>query len=250
MRTVLVTGAGRNIGLAIGEAFARSGHQVVLNARSADVVEAAAAAIVADGGRAVGVAGDVSDRGSVQRVVSAATEAFGQVDVLVHCATVRVHRSFLEMSDEDWRAPFAVGLDGAFYCTQAVLPGMIEAGWGRIVNIAGVTGQTGAANRAGVVAAKAGLIGLTKALAREFATTGVTVNAISPGLIDTARGAWTSLGDQAATAEHYGKRVQQLPVGRMGRLEEVTPAAEYLAGDDAGFVTGQTLNVNGGLYMG
>jgi NAD(P)-dependent dehydrogenase (short-subunit alcohol dehydrogenase family) len=250
MRTVLVTGAGRNIGLAVAQRFARSGDRVVLNARSAETVEAAAEAIVAAGGKAIGAGGDVANRSDVDRVLAQAQEAFGTVDVLVHCAAVRVHRGFLEMSEEDWRAPIDVGLDGAFHCTQACLPGMVDKGWGRVVYIAGVTGQTGAANRAGVVATKAGMIGLTRALALEFAATGVTVNAVSPGLIDTARGAWTSLGDQGVAAEHYAQRVRQLPVGRMGRLDEVTSAIGYLASDDAGFVTGQTINVNGGLYLG
>jgi NAD(P)-dependent dehydrogenase (short-subunit alcohol dehydrogenase family) len=250
VRTALVTGAGRNIGLAVARRLAAAGHRVVLNARSAEAVEEAAAAIVADGGAALGVAGDVSDRDDVGGLVDRAREEFGDVDVLVHCAAVRVHRSFLEMSEEEWRAPFAVGLDGAFHCTQAVLPGMVRGGWGRVVYIAGVTGQTGATHRAGVVAAKAGLIGLTRALAHEFAATGVTVNAVSPGMIDTNRGSWTSLGDQTATAEHYEKRVRQIPAGRMGRVNEVTAAVQYLVSEDAGFVTGQTLNVNGGLYLG
>lgn len=250
MRTVLVTGAGRNIGLAVAQRLAASGHRVGLNARSGDAVAAAAAAIEASGGAAVAVPGDVSDRADVHRVVKEVEEAFGAVDVLIHCAAVRVHREFLEMSDDEWRMPLAVGLDGAFHSAQAVLPAMVGGGWGRLVFIAGVTGQTGAVRRAGLVTAKAGMIGLTKALALEFAATGVTVNAVSPGMIDTQRGAWTSAGDQAAAAEHYARRIEQLPVGRMGRTEEVTAAVEYLVSDDAGFVTGQTLNLNGGLYLG
>lgn len=249
MKTILVTGAGRNIGLAVAQRFAAAGERVVMNARSGDVVEDAAKALVAEGGQAIGVAGDVSRVEDVRDVVAAAEREFGPVDVLVHCAAVRVQRAFLEMSEEDWRAPMAVGLDGAFHCAQAVLPGMVNRGWGRIVSIAGVTGQTGAAKRAGVVATKAGMIGLTRALALEFARTGVTVNAVSPGMIDTARGSWTSLGDQDASAEHYAERVKKLPVGRMGRLDEVTAAVAYLASDEAGFVTGQTLNVNGGLHL-
>lgn len=249
MRTILVTGAGRNIGLAVAERFAAGGHRVVLNARSADAVEEAARTIVDGGGQALGVAGDVAKAEDVRAVVAAAQDAFGQVDVLVHCAAVRVQRGFLEMSEEEWHMPLAVGLDGAFHCTRAVLPGMVDRGWGRVVLIAGVTGQTGAPKRAGVVATKAGMIGLTRALAHEFAPSGVTVNAVSPGLIDTARGSWTSMGDQEASAEHYAGRVKALPVGRMGRMDEVTAAVEYLVSDDAGFVTGQTLNVNGGLHM-
>jgi NAD(P)-dependent dehydrogenase (short-subunit alcohol dehydrogenase family) len=249
MRTVLVTGAGRNIGLAVAERFAAGGDRVVLNARSGGDVEAAARRIADAGGQAIGVAGDVAREADVRAVVAEAEQAFGPVDVLVHCAAVRVQRAFLEMTEEEWRTPFTVGLDGAFHCLQAVLPGMVERGWGRVVQIAGVTGQTGAAKRASVVANKAGMIGLTRALALEFATTGVTLNAVSPGMIDTDRGAWTSTGDQEAVAAHYAERAKQLPVGRKGRLDEVTAAVAYLASDEAGFVTGQTLNVNGGMYM-
>ncbi|MPZ89731.1 MAG: SDR family oxidoreductase [Nitriliruptorales bacterium] len=250
MRTVVVTGAGRNIGLAIAGGFAAAGDQVVLNARSAGAVEQAAAQLVEGGARAVGITGDVSRQEDVRRLVAGAEDAFGPVDVLVHCAAVRVHRDFLDMSSEEWRMPFQVGLDAAFHCAQAVLPHMVEQGWGRIIHLAGVTGQTGAARRASVVATKSGLIGFTRALAHEFAGTGVTVNAISPGMIDTERGDWTSLGDQSATTEHYNRRSQQIPARRMGRRAEVTAACLYLASDDAGFVTGHTLNVNGGMFMG
>ncbi|TDE07444.1 SDR family NAD(P)-dependent oxidoreductase [Jiangella asiatica] len=249
MRTVLVTGAGRNIGLAVARQLAAAGHRVALNARSAQAVEAATEAIVADGGSAVAVPGDVADGAAVRAAVDRAGSAFGEVDVLVHCAGIRVHRDFLDLSDDEWSTPLRVGLDGAFHCAQAVLPAMVRAGWGRLVFVAGVSGQTGAAHRASVVTAKAGLIGLTRALALEFAATGVTVNAISPGMIDTERGPWTSQGDQATTAAHYAGRVGRIPLGRMGRLDEVTAAVEYLVSEQAGFVTGQTLNVNGGMYL-
>ncbi|MPZ61682.1 MAG: SDR family oxidoreductase [Propionibacteriales bacterium] len=250
MRVVLVTGAGRNLGKEISRAFAMSGHAVVMNARSADAVEKGAAEIVEEGGRAVGMPGDVTSEEDVRRIFDETRRRLGAVDVLVHCATTRVHRGFLDMSVEEWRLPFEVGLTGAFHCVRAALPEMIERQWGRVIFLAGVSGQTGAANRAGVVAAKSGLIGLTRALALEFAATGVTVNSVSPGLIDTERGEWTSQGDQSITTEHYRARKGQVPVGRMGRMSEVTAACRYLASEDAGFVTGQTLNVNGGMYLG
>lgn len=250
MHTVLVTGAGRNIGRDIAEAFARRGDQVVLNARSTEQIEAVVGALRGEGAQAIAAAGDVADADAVRRVVATAEEAFGPVDILVHCAAVRVHRPFTEMSAEEWSLPLRVGLDGAFHCAQATLPSMVARGWGRIVNIAGVTGQTGSANRAAVVTTKSGLIGLTKALAREFAGTGVTANAISPGLIGTERGEWTSLGDNTISTAHYAERAKLVPVGRMGRIDEVTAACLYLCSPEADFVTGQTLNINGGLYMG
>jgi 3-oxoacyl-[acyl-carrier protein] reductase len=139
----------------------------------------------------------------------------------------------------EWREITEVTLDGAFVCSQKVLPYMLESGWGRIVMIAGLTGQTGATHRAHVVAAKAGLIGLTKALALEYAAHNITVNAVSPGLIDTAR--------PAGAPKHHAER--EVPVGRLGRPEDVASMVRYLVSEEAAFVTGQTLNVNGGLLL-
>lgn len=249
-RRVWVTGAGRNLGRHLAVSFGRLGWSVAVNARSADAVAEVAAEVEDAGGVAVPAVGDVADRDAMEGCWSTISDELGGVDVLVNCAAVRVHRDFLELSPQEWRLPLQVGLDGAFHCTQLALPGMVEAGFGRIVSLAGVTGQTGAPRRAGVVATKAGLIGLTKALALEFADTGVTVNAISPGLIDTERGPWTSVGDDAATAAHYEERKRKVPVQRMGRPSEVVAACHYLVSDDAGFVTGQTLSVNGGMYLG
>lgn len=250
MKTAFVTGAGRNIGFAIGEAFAAAGYNVTLNARSQAAIEAAAEQLADHPGEVIGLAGDVGVRADVARMVAETERRLGPVDILVNCAAVRVHRPFVALSAEEWNISLQVGLTGAFNCTQAVIGGMQERGWGRVINVAGVTGQTGAANRAGVVTTKAGLIGLTRALALEFAATGVTVNAISPGMIATERGEWTSLGDQGHTASHYEERMKKIPVRRMGRLDEVTAAADYLASERAGFVTGQTLNLNGGMYLG
>lgn len=250
MRTALVTGAGRNIGLAVGRAFAAAGHNVALNARSEDTIKEAAASLSDLPGQVIGLAGDVSKREDVDRVVATTEYELGHIDILVNCAAVRVHRPFQELSLDEWNISLQVGLTGAFHCTQAVIGGMVDRGWGRVISIGGITGQTGAPNRAGVVATKAGLIGLTRSLALEFAPTGVTVNCVSPGLIDTERGEWTSLGDSGVTEQHYEERTKRIPVKRMGRLDEVVAACTYLASDDAGFVTGQTLNVNGGLYLG
>ena len=165
--------------------------------------------------------------------------SLGPPTVLVNNAAVRREAPFLDLSMEEWREIMGVTLDGAFVCSQRVLPYMLEAGWGRIVMIAGLTGQTGARHRAHVVAAKAGLIGLTKALALEFAAHNITVNAVSPGLIDTVRA--------GADPKHHAGR--EVPVGRLGRPEDVASMVRYLVSEEAGFVTGQTLNVNGGLLL-
>lgn len=236
----MITGAGRNIGRAIALELAAEGSDVVILVRSnREEAEGVAEEIRSLGRRAlVGVA-DVRDERTIGHVVEEAREGLGPVTVLVNNAAVRREAPFLDLSPEEWREVVGVTLDGAFVCSQAVLPGMLEAGWGRIVNIAGLTGQTGATHRAHVVAAKAGLVGLTKALALEYAADNITVNAISPGLIGTQR--------EGTEPKHYSG--QSIPVGRRGRPKEVAAMVRYLVFEEAAFVTGQTLNINGGLHL-
>jgi 3-oxoacyl-[acyl-carrier protein] reductase len=234
----IVTGAGRNIGRAIALGLAAGGADVAVVVRT----NRAEAQRVADeirsrGRRAlVGVA-DVRNSESMARIAAETRDTLGPPTVLVNNAAVRKEEQFLEISGAEWREVTSIILDGAFVCTQEVLPDMLEAGWGRIVMIAGLTGQTGASHRAHVVAAKAGLIGLTKALALEYAPHNITVNAVSPGMIDTTRA--------GGVLKHYSER--RVPVGRLGRPEDVAATVSYLVSEEAAFVTGQTLNVNGGL---
>lgn len=236
----MVTGAGRNIGRAIALGLAAEGADVVILVRSnRDEAEGVAEEVRSLGQRALVAVADVRDERAVAHVVEEARKALGLVTVLVNNAAVRPEKPFLDVSLEEWKEVIGIVLDGAFVCSRAVLSGMVEAGWGRIVNIAGLTGQTGAAHRAHVVAGKAGLIGLTKALALEYAANNITVNAVSPGLIDTAR--------EGTEPKHYGGR--SIPVGRHGRPEEVASMVRYLVSEEAAFVTGQTLNINGGLHL-
>jgi 3-oxoacyl-[acyl-carrier protein] reductase len=239
-RVALITGGTRNIGRATALALAGAGHDVVVVSRSADAGE------LLDELRALGVraaahACDVSDAEQVHALRDRLTTDGLAVDVLVNNASQRPHQPFLEISAQDWRSVLGVTLDGAFHCTQAFLPHMIDRGWGRVINLIGVRAQSGAAGRAHLVAAKNGLIGLTRALAREFGRHGVTVNAISPGTIVTDQ----DVADPARLAT----RSDGGALGRFGQPAEIAAAVRFLASEEAGYVTGQVIGVNGGELM-
>jgi 3-oxoacyl-[acyl-carrier protein] reductase len=242
-RVAFVTGSSRNIGRAIALAFARAGADVVVHARSScEEVEGVVAEARALGVRAVGGLADVRDPVAIERLVAEAA-ALGPIDVLVNCAAIRREGPFDQMTLEEWREGLSVVLDGAFVCTRAVVGGMLARQRGTIVNIIGLTGQSGAPERAHVVTAKSGLIGFTKALALEYGGRGITVNGVSPGMIATDRGA------PSATADPLHRRARVVPVGREGRPEEVASLCCYLASEEARFITGQILAVNGGTYL-
>lgn len=243
-RVALVTGSSRNIGRAIVLAFAGAGADVVVNARtSRDEAEDVARAAREHGVRAMACTADVRDAGAVGRMVADARAELGPVDILVNCAAVRPERPFEEIPPEEWREVLSTVLDGAYTCTGAVIRGMVERGRGAIINVIGLTGETGAVHRAHVVTAKAGLIGLTKALALEYAARGVTVNGVSPGFIATERRA------TSAVAQPAHRRDRTTPVGREGRPEDVAACCCYLASDEARFITGQIISINGGVYL-
>ncbi|HEY5795182.1 MAG TPA: SDR family oxidoreductase [Bosea sp. (in: a-proteobacteria)] len=242
-KVALVTGAARNIGRAIALELAAGGAAVMgVALTDAAGLGEMVGAVEAEGGRAASQLADVTDRASVCAAIEATLARFGRIDILVNNAAIRGEVAFEDMTLAQWHQVLGVTLDGPFLCAQASLDALTASGVGAIINIGGLTAYTGARQRAHVVTAKAGLDGLTKALAQELAPRGITVNLVSPGLIDTVRG-----GHSAAQPDHH-KHAATL-VGRRGRPQEVAAMVRYLAGPNARYVTGQTLHVNGGAYL-
>ena len=239
-KTVLITGGSRGIGAACVKAFAAAGCRVVFSYLHSQ--EQAAALCARWEGRALAVQADVADRDQVAALFRQAEQAIGPVEVLVNNAGIAQQKLFTDITPAEWRRMLAVHLDGPFYCCQAALPAMIRAKWGRIINISSMWGQVGGSCEVHYSAAKAGLIGLTKALAQEEGPSGVTVNCIAPGVVETDMMAGFSAADKQALAE-------ETPLCRLGRPEEVAAAAVFLAGYQAAFITGQVLGVNGGLVV-
>ncbi len=242
-KVAVVTGAGRNIGRAIALTLAEGGASVVVNARSnRNEAEAVAREIESSGGRAIAHIGDVADSRAVQAMAEAATKQFGRIDILVNNAALRREQSFAEMDYAAWREILDVTLDGAFHCIKACLPALRQSGAGTIVNIGGLSAHTGAANRAHVVTAKAGIIGLTRALAHDLAADGITVNCVVPGLIGTPRPK-----DKPEPAHHAR---HQTIGGAKGRPEDVAAMVRFLCGPAARYINGQAIHANGGAYLG
>jgi 3-oxoacyl-[acyl-carrier protein] reductase len=239
-RSALVTGASRGIGAAIARTLARQGAFVVAAARGANA-EASVAAIIASGGRAEAASVDVTDAAGVEVVVSGALARHGKLDILVNNAGITRDQLMMRMKRDDWDAVIATNLTAAFTCTQAVLRQMIKQRGGRIITISSVVGQMGNAGQVNYAASKAGLIGMAKALAREVASRGVTVNVVAPGLIDTDM--TRALGETTS-----GQWASQIPLGRLGTPEDVANAVCFLASDEAAYITGQVVAVNGGMY--
>jgi 3-oxoacyl-[acyl-carrier protein] reductase len=241
-RAAVVTGGTRGIGLAIARALAEDGASVVVSGRDAGRLESAVAAIETLGASVLGVAADQSKREDCDRLVDAAKERFGRIDVLVNNAGITRDQLLVRMKDDDWDQVMDTNLRGVFLMTRAVAKSMMRQKSGRIINIASTAGAMGNPGQVNYSAAKAGVIGLTKAAARELAHWNILVNAVAPGLIET---------DMAAAIPAAAREalLQQVPLKRAGTAREVAEVVRFLAGDGAAYVTGQTIHVNGGLYM-
>ena len=241
MKTAFVTGASRGIGRACALELAKAGMRVVLAARDVAKLEEAATEIRAAGGEALVVAIDLASADSIKAAFVAAKE-FGRIDVLVNNGGITRDGLALRMKKDDWDAVLAANLTGSFLCIQQVLQGMMKERWGRIVNISSVVAEMGNPGQANYVASKAGLIGLTKSLAQEMASRNITINAVAPGFIDTDMTAGLS-------AEVKENMLGHIPLKRFGKAEDVAAAVRFLASDDASYITGHVLDVNGGMHM-
>jgi 3-oxoacyl-[acyl-carrier protein] reductase len=240
-KVAIVTGASRGIGRAVAARLAARGAHVIAAAR-ADHAEGTVSAIQAAGGRAVAASVDVTDRASVDAMIGGTLEQHGRIDILVNNAGITRDQLLLRMKREEWDQVIATNLTAAFGCAQAVIKPMIKQRGGRIISISSVVGQMGNAGQANYAASKAGLIGFSKALAREVASRNITVNVVAPGLIDTDM-------TRAVTDKVQVDWAAQIPLGRLGAADDVAAAVCFLASDEASYITGQVLAVNGGMYM-
>lgn len=241
-KTALITGASRGIGKACAQMLAAAGHRTVLAARSTAKLEEVADEIRSAGSEAFVIEVDLASSESIAAGFSKAAKEFGRIDILVNNAGITKDGLAVRMKKPDWEAVLNTNLSGAFYAIQHVLPAMMRERWGRIVNISSVVGEMGNPGQANYVASKAGLIGLTKSLAQELGSRNITVNAVAPGFIETDM-------THVLPEELKKKMLDQTPLRRMGTPEDIASAVKFLASDEASFITGHVLDVNGGIYM-
>ena len=245
MRVALVTGGSRGIGRAIATTLAERGHAVALTyVTSERQARDTAGEITRNGGKALAVRLVVEDRASIARAAADVRAALGPIGILVNNAAIAQEKPFQELTDADWDRMLAINLRGPFACAQEVLPGMLTAGWGRIVNISSVGGQWGGMLQVHYACAKAGLNNLTRSLAKLYSAQGVMTNTVAAGLVST-----TMIANELETEAGKAK-VRNIPVGRIATPEEIARVVAFLASDDASYITGQTINANGGMYFG
>jgi 3-oxoacyl-[acyl-carrier protein] reductase len=242
-RVALITGASQGIGRACALSLAQAGATVAVAARNQDKLNELVKEVEGSSGKAAAFALDVSDEEQIKSVVKAALAQFGKIDILVNNAGITRDQLVMRMKRADWDAVMNTNLTSAYLCTQQVIGSMLKQRWGRIINVTSVFGQTGQAGQANYASSKAGLIGLTMAIAREVGSRNITCNAVAPGFIETAM--TSSLGD-----EFKENAVKMIPLGRVGTPADVAHAVRFLASEEASYITGHVLNVNGGMLMG
>ena len=242
-RVALVTGASQGIGLACAVSLARQGAAVALAARNQQKLDELAQQISTAGGKAATFVIDVAEEEQIKSGIKAALAHFGKIDILVNNAGITRDQLVMRMKRADWDAVLSTNLTSAYLTIQQVIGSMLKQRWGRIINVSSIFGQTGQAGQANYAASKAGLIGLTMAMAREVASRNITVNAVAPGFIETSMTA-------ALSEEFKQNAVKMIPLGRVGTPEDVANAVSFLASDEASYITGHVLNVNGGMLMG
>jgi 2-hydroxycyclohexanecarboxyl-CoA dehydrogenase len=245
-RVAVVTGGGAGMGFAIAQHLARRGDKVAVLDLRADVSEQAAESIRAEGGVAIGCGADVSDRAAVAAAYERVRSELGPIEILVTSAGIDEFTPFTDISVEAWQRVIDVNLTGTFHCVQLAIPDMLAAGFGRILTISSSSAQSGAKNMGHYVASKGGVIGLTKALAIEYARDGITVNTIPPAFIDTPMSRRAEERGDLANMDAIAKRT---PMGRAGTPDDIAAAAAFATSDEAGYITGQSINVNGGMYL-
>ncbi|MDH3998560.1 MAG: 3-oxoacyl-[acyl-carrier-protein] reductase [Desulfuromonadales bacterium] len=241
-KVAIITGASRGIGRAVALALAAQGAKIVASARNLEALNALVAELKEQGAQAIAVAGDVAITADADKLVAEAVAAFGRVDILINNAGITRDGLLMRMKDEDWDAVLDTNLKGAFHCLRAVSKVMSKQRYGRVINISSVVGEMGNPGQVNYCASKAGLLGLTKSAALELARRNITVNAITPGFIVTDM--TEDLNDKAKAA-----LTERIPLGRLGESEDISHAVQYLASDQASYVTGQILRINGGMYM-
>jgi len=242
-RVALVTGASQGIGHACALHLARHGASIAVAARNQQKLEELAAQITANSGKAAAFPVDVAEEDQIKSAIKSALAHFGKIDILINNAGITRDQLVMRMKRADWDAVLNTNLTAAYLCIQQVIPSMLKQRWGRIINITSVFGQMGQAGQANYASSKAGLIGLTMAIAREVASRNITCNAIAPGFIETSMTAVLS-------DEFKQNAVKQIPLGRLGTPDDVANAAAFLASEESSYITGHVLNVNGGMLMG
>ena len=245
-RVAVVTGGASGIGLGVARQLAADGHRVAVLDRNAEAATAATAALVVDGATALAVEVDVAERGSVEAAYARVRTELGPIEILVTSAGIEAFTPLLEITPEAWDRLVAVNLTGTFTCVQLAVPDMLAAGWGRIVTIASSSAQSGAPKMAHYTASKGGVISLTRSLAVELARKGITVNSVSPSLVDTPMAREAEAAGDFPGVDVVGSMV---PVGRAGTPADMAAACAFLCSEGAGYVTGQIVGVNGGMYI-